>query len=707
MKETSDHEEAGSSAVAAQPPGYLLVLDYLFIVFKRWPLVVLGLLTGLGVAGLVWKYSERVYESRCALLVERYATPASFGAPVLVLRGDWLATEAQLMSSELVLEKAARMLDGTVPAGELAASLMVENPKGTQLLAVRYQSHDPYLARDCLSAVVEAYKSHFEERTQGYQDRLLEWYQKKEPELRREMIEAEGERLAMQQELGYSALEAPQEAASERIATLSREITKLRIRRAATGARLAALVEIAEDVNPEILLDKFPESGVLATLGRKMLELAGDLAAKEETLGPNHPQVAAVRARMEEIRHQIMDAVPHIEKSLRADLALLDRNIREQQKELTEARTEANEIVGRATRLEKARVREERAKQIYEPYVKRLSELTVTQSFKSGWVQVVNSPKAPLFPRWPSAFRLGFGGIAVGLLLGVLLAMLRENLDDSAKMAEDVLHMWSLPVLGFIPYLENPPSPEQGQELARSGRADVEALRMLAVSLDTLLSRQPDEDDLGKVVVFASPGSREGKTLLTLSTGMMLAHGGRKVLMVDGDFRRRGLTKKVGMSEAPGVNSWFRRRDDISGYIRETGVPSLDVLPAGRWSEGPALMFRQEMLHGLLEDLRRDYRYILVDVPPMTFVSDALTLAGSSAQMVMITRMGATSKRLLRRARHLAETSGINVAGVVINEFDARGVYYGYYYRYYGYYQYYQGYGEESAAPEAEGSGET
>ena len=420
--------------------------------------------------------------------------------------------------------------------------------------------------------------------------------------------------------------------------------------------------------------------------------LAEDLAAKELTLGPNHPQVEAVKARIESTRREMVNSVRLLEESLRGRIETMDRSLANMGELLAATRADADDAVRKATHLEELRRKEQHAKELYGPYKRMLDELDLSQSFQTGWVSIEGRPQVPQKPLWPSAFKLAVMGVLAGIVLGVLLALVRESLDDSTKIADDVLHLWRLPVLGFVPHIQAIPSLENYKEVARSSHADIEALRMLAVSIDTVLSKDGTVDGQGEVVVFSSPGAREGKTVLTFTTGAMLAQGNRRVLLVDADLRRRGLTKLLGLSASPGINSWFRHQDDISKYIEKSAIDTLDVLPTGRWHEGPALMFRREALRDLLDDLRNRYDYVLVDVPPMSFVSDAITLAGSAARMVMVTRMGMTSKRLFRRSRDLADTTGMNVVGLIINDYDARGVYYGYYYRYYGYYYPYRGY---------------
>lgn len=693
MNPVETMHEQEESTTSSQPPSYMMILDYFFLVLRRWPYTLFGLVVCLGAAGLVYVYSERVFESSCTVLVERYGAPFRDGAMVVGQAEDWLSTEARLITSDEVLSVAAETLNRQgITSATLVEELVVERFRNTSLLQIRFRSKDPHFAREALQSVADAYSRHFSMRARSIGMRRLEEMREEEPRLKQIMFEAEKKRLEEQKRLGFFSLDAPQEAANQRIRAVSENITSLRIQRAGTKARLDALRKFAGQHEPEALFLEFSEAESLRSLTSRYRALAEDLAAKELTFGPNHPQVEAVKARMVVTRRDMESAVKLLEESLDGKLDTIDRTIANMEELLREARSDASEAVEKATHLEELRRKEQHAKELYGPYKKMLGELDLSQNFQTGWVGVVDPPSEPEKPLWPSPLKLALAGVFMGLVLGVLLALTREGLDDSTKIAEDVLHIWRLPVLGFVPHLEAMFSLKDYEEVARSSRADIEALRMLAVSIDTILSREETADGRGKVVVFSSPGSKEGKTSLAFATGAMLAQGNRKVLLVDADLRRRGLTHLLDMSSCPGINSWFRHQDDVTKYIEKTPVEALDVLPAGRWREGPALMFRRGVLHVLLEDLSRRYDYVIVDVPPMSFVSDAITLAGSEVRMVVIARMGVTSKRLFRRSRDLADTTGMNVAGLIVNDYDARGVYYGYYYRYYGYYHPYKGY---------------
>lgn len=688
-------------AGAPRPPGYLLVADYALVMLRRWPYVLVGMLVALGAAALVYIYADRIYESKCRLLVERTGSPSWEVNQLNRESGDWLATEVNLITSAVVLEQASEELGRRFSPSDLARRLHVERVRDTSILVLSFQARDPQVAKLAVESIAEAYSGHFRSRTRSFASkRLGEMQNQVVPRLQDRVRDAEKKRIQKQKEMGFFSLESPLDVANHRIKALSQKITELQIRRAEVQGRLDSLRRFAGEDLSKSMAARFSQSGSLAELTRHYRSLAEDLAARQHTLGPNHPQVEATKARMKAAEQEIREALRMQEETLKSDLATIDCSISNMQNLLDQARADAGKAVAMNMELEEYRREEQHAREMLEPNLKRLGELAYSQDFQTGWVEVVDPAVVPGNPLWPSRLRLALGGLLLGLLLGAGLAFLRESLDDTTKIAEDALHIWRLPVLGLVPHLENPPTLREHEEIARSSASDVEALRMLALSVDSVVGAE-DEGNTGKVLVFSSAGAREGKTMLSILVGAMLAQGKERVLLVDADLRRRGLSKRTETSSRPGINSWFRHQDDISNYIEKGPIPTLDILPSGRWQEGPALLFRRELLRKLLEDLRSDYDYIIVDVPPMSFVSDALTLAGSSTRMVVVARMGMTSKRLLRRSKDLAETTGINVTGMVINDFDVGGAYYGVYHRYYGYYYPYKGY-EYQYAPDTD-----
>ena len=220
-------QEQEEHAITPRPPGYLLILDYFFIVLRRWPFALFGFAVGLGAAALVYLYSERVYESSCAVLVERYGAPFRDGTGVTGQTGDWLSTEAKLITSDRVLSDAALMLGAGVTSVSLARDLSVERFRSTSVLQVRFRSKDPVFAKRAVEQVAEAYRKHFERRTKSLSERRLEEMREEEPRLEKAMLDAEKKRIEEQRRLGVFSLDAPQAAANQRIEALSQSVTKL------------------------------------------------------------------------------------------------------------------------------------------------------------------------------------------------------------------------------------------------------------------------------------------------------------------------------------------------------------------------------------------------------------------------------------------------------------------------------------------------
>jgi len=658
----------------------------------------------------------------------------------------WMETEVALVASDKVLTRALDMLGGearsALSLATLRNKLVVEPIRNTSLLSVRYRSSDPDVAANVVHAVTEAYRAHFQERMQNYASRTLDWLREHLPRLREELGHAQKERIDFQKKLGMlsfglSAENEPEEISLAR--ELKKEIAGLERQLADYRSKMAAIDFIRKDAGgglddgaaarPAFSLEWVRSDPVVAGLLRNERELSTTLAGMLSRLGPRHQDVLEMDARLQEVRKAQQAALAELAYALAAQVTSVEVKLADARTRLSEVEGKASELAVQSVELERFRRIEEDARERYTRSLKQFSEIDLTRTFEAGRVEVVKPARVPDKPLWPSLPKVLAAALLLGLVAGVAAAFFWESLDDSVKGAEELNYVWHMPVLGLIPHLKEPPPQNLPAEMLAGRRSEIEAFRMLAVSVDLVAARRKSAAQDGasgeaSVIMVSSAGPREGKSLVSFYLSLTLAMAGKRVLAIDADLRRKGYTGLAGMTDAGGLAHWFRHGGSLDKYVvklpgteaekiedgRDGSAASrlhLDVLPAGRWDKSPTLMLRQHAMDVLLEEAKSRYDYIIIDVPPLSFVSDALVVARFRPLVVVVARIGVTSKRLLRRSRDVIQTAGLTPIGAVINEFDAPGVRYGYHYRYYGYYYPYYGYhygGEEGEDSEDSGA---
>jgi capsular exopolysaccharide synthesis family protein len=199
-------------------------------------------------------------------------------------------------------------------------------------------------------------------------------------------------------------------------------------------------------------------------------------------------------------------------------------------------------------------------------------------------------------------------------------------------------------------------------------------------SLRTALQFLPREKQRSLVVTSAGPG--EGKTTCAVNLALSLASAGRRVLLVDGDMRRPMLHRIFGLGKTIGLSHALSGQAQ-DGFIQETDVPGLEVVPCGTLPPNPTELLGQSALGILLARWQEQYDHVLFDSPPLLGLADALILARQVGRAVVVVQSSRTEERHLRHAAAQLRDGGVEVLGAVLNGVLPRDAPYGY-----GYYPY-------------------
>ena len=257
---------------------------------------------------------------------------------------------------------------------------------------------------------------------------------------------------------------------------------------------------------------------------------------------------------------------------------------------------------------------------------------------------VVDPPAEPLTPVSPQPLRnLGLG-LALGLLLGAGIALLRETLDTTVKSPDDLKRALDLPVLGQIPFDKGAAKAPLIHGLdAYAPR--VEGFRVLRTNLQFI-----DPDKSSKVFVITSALPEEGKSTSAINLAIVLAQGGERVCLLDGDLRRPMITSYLQLERNVGLTTLLVGRVDLDGALQETDLPGLEVLAAGRTPPNPAELLKSQATADILAELKARFDIVLVDAPPLLPVTDAALLADQADGTILVVRHGRTTVDDVRAA---------------------------------------------------------
>ena len=216
----------------------------------------------------------------------------------------------------------------------------------------------------------------------------------------------------------------------------------------------------------------------------------------------------------------------------------------------------------------------------------------------------------------------------------------------------------------------------------------IEQYKILRTNLDFTLP----EDVKCPIIGVTSSMRGEGKSTTAVNLSYVLAEKGSPVLLIDGDLRIPSIAKKMIIDSSPGLTDLLMGHGAHMPDFRSTLLDNWFILPSGDIPPNPSELLGSRRMEYILKNLRESFDYIIIDLPPVNIVTDALSIASLITGMVVVVREDYTEKKELERCFRQLQLSNVNVLGCILNESKNDGGSYKKYrkHKYYKYYKYYQ-----------------
>lgn len=184
-----------------------------------------------------------------------------------------------------------------------------------------------------------------------------------------------------------------------------------------------------------------------------------------------------------------------------------------------------------------------------------------------------------------------------------------------------------------------------------------------------------------KMLMFTSAGPGEGKSTTAANTAVALAQTGKRVIVVDCDLRKP-VQHKIFNRHRRGVTNFLVEETAVDGLLQDTEVDNLRVLASGPIPPNPSELLGSTKMQELLEELKNQADYLLIDVPPVVAVTDACVLASKVDGVILVLGSGASRPEMAQKAKELLVKADGNILGVILNrvEIETEHAYYYYYY---------------------------
>ncbi len=300
------------------------------------------------------------------------------------------------------------------------------------------------------------------------------------------------------------------------------------------------------------------------------------------------------------------------------------------------------------------------------------------------------APSAPFSPNYSKNTIFGF---LAGALLAAAVIVVIELLDVTVRSEEDIEGVTTLPILAVVPDMN------LAGKKALNDRAFVGNKISFAASeayklLRTKLSFSFTDEKNCHVIGISSSIAGEGKSITSVNLANSLAQLDKKVLLIDGDLRRPSVYKKLGIKKSSGLSEYLtgqlKLNEVVAPYYFKDATTYFDVIVSGENPPNPMELMSSEKMTATIDKLRDVYEYIIVDLPPICEVGDALAVADYVDGVLLVSRQNYCNTVVLTNAVTQFQFVNTKLLGIVFNCSKERNTSYGKYKRYYKYRGYYR-----------------
>ena len=565
---------------------------------------------------------------------------------------------AQGLDPELLRERAINALQGHLKVAQSGRSYV---------LSINYTSTRPQEAVRIANGIAAAYiEVQLGEKLSATR-RASAWLGEQVEQLRWKVF---GSELAMEEfrESHGIAVRGPA-LDSQQLAVLTSSMIDARAERSAKEDRLRSLRAMRDsgrglESSAEIL-----SSPLIVNLGARELELSREEAQLSREYGGRHPVILELRAEQQKLADRIDDEIDNVIANLENDLALARSREAAHAEHLREARG-VSAVTGQAEVQLRELEREVAAsRSLYETLLVRLKETEQQQEIVQADARLISPAQLPVAPSSASPMLFAMVGFTGSLVLGSLLALLLERLDNTLRTSRQVEELLGLPSLGLVPRLAvRAEACVHDHMIEQPQSAYAEAVHALHTQVCLADRDRPPPSAI--LVTSALPG--EGKTSLAASLAVFARQLGHTTLLVDLDLRRPAVAREFKLAPRADLLAVLAGSVTLEDAVVQDPDSGVDLLAASDDHGNPITLLTSERLMTVLREARERYDYVIIDTPPVLGLPDVKALSPAADAIVFVVQWDRTRRDAAAAAlKQLADVSA-EVAGVVLNQVDMK-----------------------------------
>lgn len=674
------------------------------IIRRRRKIIGATLLSVMALTIIYLALSPKIYQASADLLINS-EQKSSFGAmsglpaitEMLGATGTRsLDTEVEIMRSSSVQNAATELMPPAIrptSKGEKAVKVSIESKRSTDIITVNVMGRDPKIAIEYSNALCEAYRLQNQKNNTAQYKETADYVGDQLEKVRKNLDKKRKDVREFKEANDIVDLSTESQVRVARLAELQKALQQAQADRASGDAQLTSLrAQVAQMAPSETAPSTIVVSPIVQQLRKQLTDLEADRSAALQEYVPGASeikaldvQIAALRNRLKNeaktevgtytrninlVRQAAEQEISQIQAAVRA----LQARANNLQTDIASARETVQQLPQREYQLSQLLADLETYQQTFQSLSDKYQTLLISQQTPVANARVITPAveAKKVSPRTGSVLVLGLVG---GLLLSTLLAVAIDRIDNKIYSEEDAIQATGLPVLTHVPRIDH--RSDQSILIGQEGTSVLlESFRMLRTQLSFISSYGHM-----KALVLTSSQPSEGKSTVSSNLAIALALNKKKVVLVDTDLRRPTIHKVFDIDNGKGFTSVVAGTETLGDALQVTGTEGLSILTSGPKPPNPAELLDSRMARDLIEELKADFDYVIIDAPPALFMADAQIVASMADGVLLVVSCQEAKRGAVERTYELMAQTGVKIVGMVLNKFsEEQSGYYGYKY---------------------------
>ena len=556
----------------------------------------------------------------------------------------------------------------------LLGGISVNPVKGTQMIQVTMDANDPSVAQRMLQEYLAAFVEETQRKRSEMTGKIRAWLKTELEEARKQLEKSQAELTTFTAKHNI----VPSDTGSAQALRFFGTATENLVESKAARLSLEAMDRAKEKVLPSQVNTEY-----LQSLRSQLAQLRSEYTSMGAIYSPDYFKMALLRNKIQTMEK----AIEEIDKNSLAS-ALSQAKKKETMSEEAYEKLKSDTLQASSVSVQYEILKKivEANGQMYVMLLQRAKQAELDHGTLGHNIVISSAPTLPLSPILPNRSKILLMGAILGLLGGIGLALALAQVDKTVQSTDEIKKHLNLPILGSVPRIG--PLKEEPDFDEHEDRYEFLAYRhpsspftdAVRIVQNTASAFMPG--DSSSVVCISSALPLEGKTLISVVMGTVMASEHKNVLIIDGDLRRPRIHSvfNVRIGE-PGLSDMITGKcTELKDAVRQSHVPGLYYMTSGTIPENPVALLKTMRMQQILEACKKVFDVVVIDSPPVLGLVDARILSSYCDGLILVTKAGHTSIEMVRQAKEAVFQGQGRLLGIVLNMTERK---------HHGYYDYY------------------